>query len=90
MEINFVSRHLIVGLLPLLNDVISDPSLTPSPSPPPPPVVPIVPMNRPLIPNGDARQTIINMITWMQTNAREGTYVKLSKYHGRSEKDVMA
>ncbi len=26
----------------------------------------------------------------MQTNAREGTYVKLSEYHGKSEEDVMA
>ncbi len=26
----------------------------------------------------------------MQTNAREGTYAKLSKYHGKSEEDVIA
>ncbi len=26
----------------------------------------------------------------MQTNVREGTYAKLSEYHGRSEEDVMA
>ncbi len=26
----------------------------------------------------------------MQTNAREGTYVKLSEYYGRSGEDVMA
>jgi len=26
----------------------------------------------------------------MQTNAREGTYVKLSEYHGKSGEDVMA
>ena len=26
----------------------------------------------------------------MQTNAREGMYVKLSEYHGKSRKDVMA
>ncbi len=26
----------------------------------------------------------------MQTNAREGIYVKLSEYHGKSKKDVMA
>ena len=26
----------------------------------------------------------------MQTNAREGTYAKLSEYHGKSEEDVMA
>ena len=25
----------------------------------------------------------------MQTNVREGTYVKLSEYHGKSEEDVM-
>ncbi len=26
----------------------------------------------------------------MQTNAREGTYAKLSEYHGKSEEDVIA
>ena len=26
----------------------------------------------------------------MQTNAREGTYIKLSEYHGKSGEDVMA
>src|SRR6266540_6725744 len=59
----------------------------------PPPVVsivPVVPMNRPLTPDGDARQTIINMIAWMQINAREGAYTKLSEYHGKSGEDVMA
>ena len=52
------------------------------PLPPSPPVVPIVPivlMNRSLTLDGNIWQTIINMMAWMQTNAREGTYVKLSE-----------
>ena len=47
-------------------------------------------MNWPPISDGDAWQTIINTIAWMQTNAKEGTYAKLSEYHGRSEEDIMA
>src|SRR6266540_2819097 len=50
--------------------------------PPPPPIAPIVPvapMNQPPSPDGDVRQTIINTIAWMQTNAREGKYAKLSE-----------
>ncbi len=47
-------------------------------------------MNRPLTSDGDGRQTIINTLAWMQTNAREGIYAKLSEYHGKSEEDVMA
>ena len=46
-------------------------------------------MNRPLTLDGDVWQTIINTMAWMQTNAREGIYVKLSDYHGKSEEDVM-
>src|SRR6266498_2816627 len=30
------------------------------------------------------------MMAWMQTNMREGTFAKLSKYHGKSGEDVMA
>ena len=63
------------------------------PLPSPLPVIPIVLvviMNRLLTPDGDVRQTIINMIAWMQTNAREGTYAKLSEYYGKSGEDVMA
>ena len=29
-------------------------------------------------------------MAWMHTNAKEGTYVKLSEYHGKSGEDVMA
>src|SRR6266498_2496943 len=63
------------------------------PLPPPPPIAPIVPvvlMNRPLTPDGNAQQTIINTMAWMHTNAKEGTYAKLSEYHGKSGEDVMA
>src|SRR6266540_6843351 len=54
------------------------------------PLPPRVSMNRPPIPDGDAWQTIINMMAWMQTNVREGTYAKLSEYHGKSGEDNMA
>jgi len=47
-------------------------------------------MNRPLTPDGNAQQTIINMMAWMHTNAKEDTYAKLSEYYGKSEEDVMA
>src|SRR6266498_882931 len=63
------------------------------PLPPPPPIasiVPVVPMNRPLTPDGNAQQTIINTMAWMHTNTKEGTYAKLSEYYGRSGEDIMA
>jgi len=47
-------------------------------------------MNRPLTPNGNAQQTVINTMAWMHTNAKEGTYARLSEYHGKSGEDVMA
>ena len=47
-------------------------------------------MNRSPIPDGNAQQTIINTMAWMHTNAKEGTYARLSEYHGKSGKDVMA
>jgi len=47
-------------------------------------------MNQPLIPDGNGCQTVINTLAWMQTNAREGMYVKLSEYHGKSGEDVIA
>src|SRR6266540_903553 len=65
--------------------------VVPSPlSPPIVPIVPVVPMNRPLIPDGNAQQTIINTMAWMHTNTKEGTYVRLSEYHGKSGEDIMA
>ncbi len=60
------------------------------PLPLPPPIVPVVPMNRPPTPDGNAQQTIINTMAWMHTNAKEGTYARLSEYHGKSGEDVMA
>ena len=47
-------------------------------------------MNQPLTSDGNEWQTIINTLAWMQTNAREGTYAKLSEYHGKSREDVIA
>jgi len=47
-------------------------------------------MNQPLTPDGNGQQTVINMMTWMQTNVREGTYAKLSEYHSKSGEDVIA
>ena len=47
-------------------------------------------MNRPPISDENRQQTIINTIAWMQTNAREGTYAKLSEYHSKSGENVMA
>ncbi len=47
-------------------------------------------MNRPPTSDGDGRQTVINTLVWMQTNAREGTYAKLSEYHSKSREDVIA
>src|SRR6266540_6673443 len=60
------------------------------PLPLPPPIVPVVPMNRPPTPDGNAQQTIINTMAWMHTNAKEGTQARLSEYHGKSGEDVMA
>src|SRR6266540_1650146 len=61
------------------------------PLPPPiTPIVPVVPMNRPPTPDGNAQQTVINTMAWMHTNAKEGTYARLSEYHGKSGEDVMA
>src|SRR6266540_3538673 len=60
---------------------------------PPPsivPIVPVVPMNRPPTPDGNAQQTIINTMAWMHTNVKKGTYAKLSEYYGKSGEDVMA
>ena len=60
-------------------------------SPPPSPaVVPLVLMDRPLTPDGDRRQTIINTLAWMQNNIRKGMYAKPSEYYGKSGEDVMA
>ncbi len=59
-------------------------------SPPIAPIVPVVPMNRSLTSDGNAQQTIINTMAWMHTNAKEGTFAKLSEYHGKSEEDIMA
>src|SRR6266498_141925 len=53
------------------------------------PIVSVVPMNRPPTSDGNAQQTIINTIAWMHANAKEGTYAKLSEYHGKSGEDVM-
>src|SRR6266498_4111299 len=65
--------------------------VVPLPLPPPiTPIVPVVPMNRPSTSDGNAQQTIINTMAWMHTNAKEGTYARLSEYHGKSEEDVMA
>src|SRR6266498_4133244 len=65
--------------------------VVPLPLPPPiVPLVPVVPMNRPPIPDGNAQQTIINTMAWMHTNAKEGTFARLSEYHGKSGEDVMA
>ena len=47
-------------------------------------------MNRPPTSDENERQTVINTLAWMQTNAREGTYAKLSEYHSKSGEDVMA
>src|SRR6266542_606739 len=46
-------------------------------------------MNRSPIPDGNAQQTVINTMAWMHTNAKEGTYARLSEYHGKSGEDVM-
>ncbi len=60
-------------------------------SPPPiAPIVPVVPMNRPLTSDKNGRQTIINTMAWMQANAKESTFAKLSEYHGKSGEDIMA
>src|SRR6266542_1737317 len=65
--------------------------VVPLPLPPPiAPIVPVVPMNRPPTPDGNAQQTIINTMAWMHTNVKEGTYAKLSEYHGKSGENVMA
>src|SRR6266540_2492353 len=53
-------------------------------------IVPVIPMNRSPTPDGNAQQTVINTMAWMHTNAKEGTYARLSEYHGKSEEDVMA
>jgi len=45
-------------------------------------------MNRPPTSDENERQTVINTLAWMQTNAREGTYVKSSEYYGKSEENV--
>ena len=47
-------------------------------------------MNQSSTSDGDGYQTIINTLAWMQTNIREGTYTRPSKYHRKSEEDVMA
>src|SRR6266498_3722736 len=54
------------------------------------PIVPVIPMNRPPTPDGNAQQTVINTMAWMHTNAKEGTHARLSEYHGKSGEDVMA
>ena len=64
--------------------------VVPLPLPPPiAPIVPVVQMNRPLTPDGNAQQTVINTMAWIHTNAKEGTHARLSEYHGKSGKDVM-
>ncbi len=45
-------------------------------------------MNRPPISDRDGCQTVINILVWILNYERKTTYVKLSKFHSKSEKDV--
>jgi len=47
-------------------------------------------MNQLSILDGDGHQTIINILAWMQTNAREGIHARLSEFHEKSKEDIMA